>query len=60
MAYIYIDKETRKARIFGSISSLSKNTGIKKDNLYTFFSREKRTEVENGKYRIVKTAIERS
>ena len=60
MAYIYINKETKEARIFGSITSLCNATGIKPDNLYTQFSRNKLKEFENDKYRIVKTKIERA
>ena len=60
MAYIYINKETNKARIFGSIKSLCNATGIKPDNLYTQFSRNKLKEYENNSYRIIKTKIERA
>ena len=60
MAYIYLNKETKKARIFGSIKSLSNATGIKPDNLYTIFSRNKAKEHESSEYRIVKAKIERA
>jgi len=60
MPYIYINKENNKARIFGSITSLSKATNIKPDNLYTCFSRNKLKEFENDSYRIIKTKLERS
>ena len=60
MAYIYLNKETKGARIFGSIKSLSNATGIKSDNLYTIFSRNKAKEHETSEYRIVKTKIERA
>mgnify|MGYP003653440567 CR=1 FL=1 len=60
MAYIYINKKTKEALIFGSITSLSNATGIKPDNLYTVFSRNKLKEYENDSYRIVKTKIERA
>lgn len=59
MAYIYIDKLTNEARIFGGITGLCKATGIKPDNLYTCFGRNKLKEFENDKYRIIKTPIER-
>ena len=59
MPYIYINKQTKEARIFGSITSLSNAIGIKPDNLYTTFSRKKLKEFENESYRIVKTKIER-
>ena len=60
MAYIYLNKEINEARIFGSIMSLCNATGIKPDNLYRVFSRNKLKEFENYKYRIVKTKIERA
>ena len=60
MPYIYQDKQTDKLRIFGSVTAISKATGIKPDNLYTAFSRNKLTEFENDSYRIIKTKIERS
>ena len=59
MAYIYLNKETNEARIFGGVTSLCNATNIKPDNLYTVFGRKKLKEFENGKYRIVKTPIER-
>lgn len=60
MAYIYLNKKTNGARIFGSITALSSATGIKPDNLYTIFSRNKANEHETNDYRIVKTKIERA
>ena len=60
MAYIYINKKTKEARIFGSITSLCSATKIKPDNLYRVFSREKLREFENDSYRIVKAEIERA
>ena len=60
MAYIYLNKKTNAARIFGSIASLCNATKIKPDNLYTCFSRKKQKEFENDDYRIVKTHIERA
>lgn len=60
MAYIYLNKETNEARIFGSITSLCNATGVKPDNLYTAFGRNKLKEFENKNYRIVKTKIERA
>ena len=60
MAYIYLNKETNKLRCFGSITALSKATGIKPDNLYTNFNRKGLSEFENTSYRIVKVDIERS
>ena len=60
MAYVHINKQTNEVRIFGSVKSLCNTTGIKPDNLYTQFSRNKLKEYENDKYRIVKTKIERA
>tara|TARA_R110002124_G_scaffold283449_1_gene459462 strand:- start:1591 stop:1773 length:183 start_codon:yes stop_codon:yes gene_type:complete len=60
MAYIHLNKQTNELRVFGSIMALSKETGIKPDNLYTTFSRKSLKEYENDKYRIVKTKIERA
>lgn len=60
MAYVYINKLTKEARIFGSITALSNATGIKPDNLYTIFSRNKANEHETNEFRIVKTKIERA
>ncbi len=60
MPYIYHNKETNVLRVFGSISALSKATGIKPDNLYTNFNRKSLKEYENDSYRIVKTELERS
>lgn len=60
MAYIYLNKLTKEARIFGSITALSNAKGIKPDNLYTIFSRNKVKEHETNEYRIIKTKIERA
>jgi len=60
MAYIYLNKENNNLRCFGSITALSKATGIKPDNLYTNFNRKGLSEFENDSYRIVKVEVERS
>jgi hypothetical protein len=60
MAYIYINKKTDEARVFGSIKALSVAMKIKPDNLYSKFSRKKLKEQETNDYRIVKTKIERA
>jgi hypothetical protein len=60
MAYIYLNKKTKEARIFGSVTSLCNATGIKPDNLYTCFGRNKLKEYENDLYRIIKAKIERA
>lgn len=60
MAYIYLNKKNNNLRCFGSITALSKATGIKPDNLYTNFKRKGLSEFENDSYRIVKVEVERS
>ena len=60
MAYIFLNSETEEAKVFGSITSLCVHTGIKPDNLYTTFSRNKKTEYKKDNIRIVKTTIIRS
>jgi len=60
MPYIYLNKQENKLRCFGSITALSKATGIKPDNLYTNFNRKGLSEFENAYYRIVKVSVERS
>lgn len=60
MPYIHHNKLTNQLRVFGSITALSKATGIKPDNLYTNFNRKALKEFENDSYRIVKTKLERS
>ena len=59
MAFIYLNKNTHEALIFGSITSLCCYTGLKKDNFYTHFCRLGNTEFENDNVRIVKTEIKR-
>jgi hypothetical protein len=59
MAFIYLNKNTHEALIFGSITSLCCYTGLKKDNFYTHFGRLGNTEFENENVRIVKTEIKR-
>lgn len=59
MAYIYLNKKTQEKRVFGSIKALSDATGIKIDNLYRVFSRNKETEHKRGDFTIIKTEIER-
>lgn len=60
MVYIYINKINNEVWCFGSITALSKATGIKPDNLYTCFSRKKLYEFQNNEYRIIKTEITRA
>lgn len=60
MAYVHINKQTNKVRVFGSIKSLSKAIEIPIDNLYTTFSRKKLKDHETNEYRIIKAGIERN
>lgn len=56
-----LDKQTNTPGIFGSIQAICNNTELKPDNLYTVFGRKnKKTEYENDRYRIVKTQIVRA
>jgi len=59
MAFIYLNKNTREALIFGGISRLCRDTGLKPDNFYTHFGRLGNVEFENENVRIVKTEIKR-
>jgi len=60
MAYIYISKIDKEARVFGSIKSISNALKMPIDNLYTIFSRKKLKEHETNEYRIIKAKIERA
>lgn len=60
MAYVHINKQTNKVRVFGSVKGLSNALKIPIDNLYTTFSRKKLKEHETTEYRIVKASIERN
>jgi len=55
----FLNKQTNTPEIFGSISAICENTGLKPDNLYYHFSRMKRSEFENENYRIVKCKVKR-
>lgn len=59
MPYIHHDKITSKLRLFSNITSLSKTLDIKKDKLYTCFSRNKFKEYSNKEYNIFKVEMER-
>lgn len=56
----FLNKTTNAADIFGSVSAICVNTDLKKDTLYYHFSRLKKNEYENEKYRIVKCKPVRS
>jgi len=60
MPYIYTNKKTQKIRLFGSLVVLSEETGIKIDNLYKVFSRQKLNDFENNDCKIHKRKLERS
>ncbi len=56
----FINKETNTPKIFGSVSAICAKTELKQDALYYHFSRLKRIEFENEKYRIVKCNVVRA
>ena len=56
----FLNKQTDAPEIFGSISAICENTGLKPDNLYYHFSRMKRKEFENENFRIVKCKVKRA
>lgn len=58
MAYLHINKENNKYRLFSSIKKLSNALKIPVDNLYTVFSRKKLKEYENNEYKILKVKVE--
>ena len=57
MAYWFLNKQTKEAKVFGSMVSISQNENFKLDMLQYHFTRHKRKEFENDKYRIVKTNV---
>ncbi len=60
MAYIYLNNETGKYRVFGSIKTLCIQLDLKVDNFYTHFGRKGNTEFETERYKIIKAEIERT
>jgi hypothetical protein len=56
----FIDKETNIAKIFGSVSAICAKTELQENELYYQFSRLKKSEFENEKYRIVKCKVVRA
>lgn len=56
----FLNKQTNTPEIFGSVSAICAKTELKKDTLYYHFSRLKRIEFENEKYRIVKCKVVRA
>lgn len=59
MAFIILDKESNKFRLFGSLPVMCLEFELDKSNLEYNFSRKKELEFENEKYRIVKVELER-
>lgn len=59
MPYWFLNKETNEPRIFGSLPVMCEECGVPKSTLEYHFSRIKRIEYENEKYRIVKLPLER-
>jgi hypothetical protein len=58
MAYIYLNKETAKYRLFGSLPVMCKECDLD----YTHFQyafRDNKTEYENDTLKIIKVALER-
>lgn len=56
----FLNKETNTPEIFGSVSAICAKIELKEDTLYYHFSRLKKKEFENEKYRIVKCKVIRS
>jgi hypothetical protein len=56
----FLDKQANTPEIFGSVSAICAKTELKEDALYYHFSRLKKNEFENEKYRIVKCKVVRA
>jgi len=56
----FIDKETNIPAIYGSISAICAKTELQENELYYQFSRLKKSEFENEKYRIAKCEVIRA
>ena len=56
----FLDKETNTPAIYGSVSAICAKTDINENELYYQFSRLKKSEFENEKYRIVKCKVIRA
>jgi hypothetical protein len=59
MAFIILDKESNKFRLFGSLPLMCSEFELDKSNLEYHFSRKKELEFENEKYQITKVVLER-
>ena len=55
-----LDKETNTPEIYGSVSAICAKTDINENELYYQFSRLKKSEFENDKYRIAKCKVVRA
>ena len=60
MAYIYLNNETGKYRVFGSIKGFCVKLELKVDKFYTHFGRKGNTEFIGDGFKIIKADIERS
>jgi len=58
--YWILNKDTMEPAICGSIKAVAKLTDIKPDSLYYQFSKKKKKEFENDKWRISKNKLIRS
>lgn len=58
MAYIYLNKETNKYRLFGSLPVMCKSCDLDYPSLQYAFRNDK-TEYENKTVKIVKATLER-
>jgi len=56
----FLNKQTNTPEIFGSVSAICAKKDLKEDALYYYFSRLKKIEFENEKYRIVKCKVVRA
>lgn len=56
----FLDKETNTPAIYGSVSAICAKTELQENELYYQFSRLKKKEFENEKYRIVKCKVIRA
>ena len=55
-----LNKKNNTPAICGSVIAVSELTGISKNTLYLTFTRKKKIEYENDKFRITKTNVIRS
>jgi hypothetical protein len=60
MAFWILNKKTNTPAICGSVIAVSKYTGISKDTLYDYFSRNKLSEYSNDQFRVCKVSVIRA